>query len=103
MASKQTYECFACKNNGFPAVMVYLSGKDPQGRAIRLEEDGITMHTHKTKVPSQQHQQLQQAQQQGSTTVVTEPTATKILNAKLDRIISLLEQRLPLKGSIGSE
>ena len=94
MASKQTYECFACKNNGFPAVMVYLAGKDPNGRAIRLEEDGVTMHIHKTKVPSQQQKQLQE-QAKGSTTVVTEPTATKILNAKLDRIISLLEERLP--------
>ena len=49
---------------GFPAVMVYLAGKDPQGRAIRLEEDGVTLHKHKTKVPSQQHQQLEQQVQQ---------------------------------------
>ena len=91
MASKSTYECFVCKNNGFAGVQVCLAGKDDQGRAIRLESDAVTPHVHKTKVPSQQTQQPQGSM----TTVVTEPTATKILNAKLDRIISLLEERLP--------
>ena len=39
-----------------------------------------------------QHKEIQQEQQsQGSTTVVTEPTSLKIISAKLDRIISLLE------------
>ena len=69
MASKQTYECFVCKNNGFPGTLVYLAGKDAQGRAIRLEDDGTTPHVHKTKVPSQQQQkpQQQETQQQGTT------------------------------------
>lgn len=73
--------------------MVYLAGKDESGKTVYIEEDG-TAHQHKTKQqqPTQQH-----AQQQGSITVVTEPTATKILNAKLDRIIALLEERLPSK------
>jgi hypothetical protein len=48
------YECFKCKNNGFPGVMVYLAGKDDHGRAIRLDDDGTTPHIHKTKHPSQQ-------------------------------------------------
>ena len=30
MASKQTYECFVCKANGFPGTLVYLAGKDDQ-------------------------------------------------------------------------
>jgi len=64
--------------------MVYLAGKDEQGRAIRLEDDGTTPHVHKTKVPSQQ--------QQGSPTVVTEPNSLKIINTKLDRIIALLTE-----------
>jgi hypothetical protein len=91
--SKQTFECFVCKNNGFSGTMVYLAGKDDRGHAIRLESDGVTPHTHKTKVPSQQQQRQQS---QGSTAVVTEsPTTTtttslKIINAKLDRIIALL-------------
>jgi hypothetical protein len=73
--------------------MVYLAGKDEQGRAIRLEDGGTTPHVHKTKVPSQQ---LQRQQSQGSRAVVTEsPTTTtslKIINAKLDKIILLLEE-----------
>ena len=60
MASKSTYECFVCKNNGFTGVQVYLAGKDDQGRSIRLESDGVTPHVHKTKVTSQQTQQTQQ-------------------------------------------
>jgi hypothetical protein len=27
MASKQTYECFVCKRNGFPDTRVYIDGK----------------------------------------------------------------------------
>jgi hypothetical protein len=65
--------------------MVYLAGKDEQGRVIRLKDDGTTPHVHKTKVPSQQ-------QQQGFPTVVTEPASLKIINAKLDRIIALLTE-----------
>lgn len=73
--------------------MVYLAGKDEQGRAIRLEDDVTTPHVHKTKIPSQQQQRQQS---QGSRAVVTEsPTTTtslKIINAKLDRIIALLTE-----------
>ena len=87
MASRKSYECFKCRDFGFPNTMVYLAGKNESGKTVYIEEDG-TGHLHKTK------QQLPQTQQ-GSTTVVTEPTATKILNAKLDRIIALLEERLP--------
>ena len=68
---------------------MFLAGKNENNKTIYLEEDG-SKHAHKT----QQHQMQQQAQG-STTTVVTEPTATKILNAKLDRIISLLEERLP--------
>jgi hypothetical protein len=85
MASRKTYECFKCRDNGFPNTMVYLAGKDEQGKTVYIEEDG-TGHQHKTK------QQQGHQQGQGSTTVVTEPTAMKIINAKLDRIISLLEK-----------
>ena len=62
MASKNTWECFVCKANGFPGTLVYLAGKDAQGRAIRLEDDGTTPHVHKSKVPSQNQQSQQQQQ-----------------------------------------
>ena len=74
--------------------MVYLAGKDDSGKTIQLEEDG-TKHVHKTK-----GQQTQE--QQGSSTVVTTSTTTptnaeltsiKIINTKLDHIISLLESQ----------
>jgi hypothetical protein len=80
MASKQTYPCFACRKTGHE-VMVFLDGKDEQGRTKYLNEDG-TGHTH---LGSSQ-------QQQGSSTIVTEPTSLKIINAKLDRIIALLTE-----------
>ena len=90
MASRKPYECFKCRDNGLPNTMVYLAGKDDQGKTVYIEEDG-TAHQHKIK---------QQRQTQPTTTVVTEPTATKILNAKLDRITSLLEERLPLQPKV---
>jgi hypothetical protein len=57
-----------------------LAGKDDQGHAIRLEDDGVTPHTHKTKVPSQQQQ------------LASQKPIWDIVNAKLDRIIALLEK-----------
>jgi flagellar basal body rod protein FlgB len=93
--SKRPYECFKCRDNGFPNTMVYLAGKDEQNRTIQLEEDG-SKHIHKTKQQQEsQEQQSQQPQSQDSPTVVTttEPTSLKIINAKLDRIISLIESQ----------
>lgn len=58
--SRKQYECFKCRDSGFPGTLVYLAGKDEQNRTIQL---------------------------------VTEPTSLKIINAKLDRIISLLESQ----------
>lgn len=89
MASKNTFECFTCKNNGFPGVMVYLAGKDEQGKAIRLESDGITPHTHKTKVPSQQQQQ----QQQKEITIADLALQIKLMSQKLDRVIDYLDKQ----------
>jgi hypothetical protein len=63
---------YDCRSNGFANVQVYLAGKDDQGRAIRLESDGVTPHVHKTKVPSQQQAQQQQQQfRQSENNVVT--------------------------------
>ena len=97
MASKQTYECFVCKSNGYPGVLVYLAGKDDQGRAIRLEDDGVTPHTHKTKVPSQQHQQqhTQQQQQQihQEQKTVDLLLEVKLMHQKIDKILNLLSQQ----------
>ena len=88
MASRKPYEFYVCQRNGFNGVMVYLAGKDENNKTVYLEEDG-TPHLHKTN-------------KQGSSTVVTTnstlstgPTTTslKIINAKLDRIITLLESQ----------
>ena len=88
MASKQTYECFQCKKNGFPDVRVYLDGKTEDGRTIYKDEN-MAPHQHK----QQEKQPAQQQQLQASTTIVTEPTSLKIINARLDRIIALLESK----------
>lgn len=89
MASKQTYECFVCKRNGFPDTRVYLDGKTEDGKTVYKNED---MSPHQHKQQAKQQQQSQQGQAAAST-IVTEPTSLKIINAKLDRIISLLESQ----------
>ena len=81
MASRNTYECYVCKKNNFPGVRVYLDGKT---------DDGITVYKNEDMTPHQHKQQVKPQQQQVSTTVVTEPTSLNIINAKLDRIITLL-------------
>lgn len=69
MASRKPYECFRCRDNGFPNIMVYLAGKDEQGKTIQLEEDGMT-HQHKYKGKEQG---------QPSTQSSTSPVETKTL------------------------
>lgn len=88
MASRNTYECYVCKKNGFPETRVYLDGKDANGKTIYKNED-FSPHQHKQ---AKQEQQTQ-PQPKASTTIVTEPTSLKIINAKLDRIIALLESQ----------
>jgi hypothetical protein len=82
--SRKPYECFKCRDNGYANTMVYLAGKDESGKTVYVEEDG-TPHLHKTK------HNHSISDYQGS---VTEPitTAMKIINAKLDRIIALLQE-----------
>jgi hypothetical protein len=86
MASKQPWECFVCKSNGFAGTMVYLAGKDEQGRAIRLEADG-SPHIHKSKAPSQQQQQ-----QQREPTIADVLMQIKLLHQKVDKLLLLQEK-----------
>lgn len=46
---RRLFECYTCKNNGFPNEMVQLAGKDERGAPIRKQPDG-SPHTHKTKL-----------------------------------------------------
>jgi hypothetical protein len=94
MASKQTYECFACKRNGFPDTRVYIDGKTEDGRTIYKNED-MSPHTHKLQ-SQQQSQQGEQASK--STTIVTQATKEERilnllndLNVKMNHVIKLLE------------
>jgi hypothetical protein len=66
MASKQTYECFVCKKNGFPETRVYLDGKTETGQTIYKNED-MSPHIHKQRVRSSEeleeyHQQVAKKQ-----------------------------------------
>lgn len=56
MASKQTYECYVCKRNGFTDVRVYLDGKTEDGKTNYKNED---MSPHNYKQLSQQPKQQQ--------------------------------------------
>ena len=88
MASRNTYECYICKKNGFPETRVYLDGKTEDGKTIYKNED-LTPHQHKSEAESPQNR----AQKSSFDTVVTEPTSLKSINTKLDRIIELLESQ----------
>lgn len=81
MASKSKYECYRCRDNGWPGTMVYLAGKDEQGKTVYVEDDG-TAHQHKQK-------QGQQQEIQTSTTGDLVPLL-RMIDAKLERVISLL-------------
>jgi hypothetical protein len=89
MASRRTYSCYVCQRNGLD-IQVFLDGKDEYGKTKYLESDGVTKHFHKTSKGN--------GEEESTTTVVTtaaEPTPMmmKIINAKLDRIITLLESQ----------
>lgn len=60
-AQPRLFECYTCKNNGFPNEMVKLAGKTPEGNPIRLEPDGSS-HTHKTKLAKRGYNPQQQQQ-----------------------------------------
>jgi hypothetical protein len=55
MASKQTYECYTCKMNGFPETRVYLDGKDENGKTIYKNLDMLP-HRHNILITKQQEQ-----------------------------------------------
>ncbi len=98
MASRNTYECYVCKKNGFPETRVYLNGKTDDGKTIYKNVD-MSPHVHKPQSMQRQQQSTQQAGGGGSTTVVLESTQLKILNAKLDRIVALLLERTSSNSS----
>lgn len=56
MASKQTYECYVCKRNGFVDVRVYLDGKDENGKTVYKNED-MSPHSHKQLSPQPKKEQ----------------------------------------------
>jgi hypothetical protein len=93
MASKQTYECYVCKRNGFPDTRVYLDGKTDDGKTIYKNED-MSAHSHKRNVAntstanSQQSQQLTgQPQQQQQPTLSEILMQIKLLQQKVDKIL----------------
>jgi hypothetical protein len=100
MANRRTYECFACKRQGFDNVQVYLDGKDAEGKTKYLNDD-MTVHTHQGSSETTQATQPQsQPQAAASTTIVTQTTKEdrmiEMLNGitiKLDRLIALLGEK----------
>ncbi|MGE5662094.1 MAG: hypothetical protein ACM3X1_07595 [Ignavibacteriales bacterium] len=85
MASKQTYECYVCKRNNFPGVRVYLDGKTEDGKTIYKNED---MSPHQHKRQQQQHG----GSSSRNSTELSETTQVKVLSARLEYAISLLEK-----------
>ncbi|HZD35444.1 MAG TPA: hypothetical protein VE130_09590, partial [Nitrososphaeraceae archaeon] len=81
--SKQTFECYVCKKQGFNNERVYLAGKDSNGRTIYLETDGVTAHRHKFKERTP-----------GETQPTTLATSADTIVSKLDEINSKLDRLL---------
>jgi hypothetical protein len=70
--------------------MVYLAGKDDQGKTIYIEEEG-TAHHHKTKEKNLQQPAVKKNNNSAITNLTESSSAAiKVINAKLDRIINLL-------------
>ena len=67
--------------------------KSKTGKLIPLDKTSGLPHQCSENPYSKQQQPQQPQQQEFSTTVTTvEPTSLKIINAKLDRIIALLQE-----------
>jgi hypothetical protein len=82
MASPRTYECLVCKRNGIDDVLVYLNGKDTEGRTRYLNED---MSTHTHQGTSTSTQQLMTTKQPSNEQIVP---LLRIINTKLDRLLT---------------
>jgi hypothetical protein len=81
MASKQTYECYVCKRQGFENVRVFLDGKTEDGKTIYKNED-MSAHVHKGTIgtSSKTAQKLH-----------VDSVSLDVLNQKLDEILHLLK------------
>jgi hypothetical protein len=93
--SEKTFQCFTCRDRGFPEVLIRLAGKDEKGKTIQVEVDGETLHTHKGSGKPAGQKTISTVQ-----TVRTADTDAQIkdiqasldyMNRKIDHIISILE------------
>jgi hypothetical protein len=88
MASKQTYPCFACRKAGFQ-VLVFLDGKDEQGKTIYKNLD-MTPHQHRiTNQQEQSSRYIPANSSQTETETTTEQSAD--IHDKLTEIIGKLQ------------
>ena len=99
MASKQTYECYICKKNGFSNVRVYLDSKTEDGKTIYKDEN-MQPHTHKQKqqtntssntVTTRSHLLIQVHHIANDNKLLN--CQMSILEAKIDRMVEVLGQR----------
>jgi hypothetical protein len=99
--SRKPYECYYCRDHGFPNMMVYLAGKDENNRTIQLEEDG-SKHIHKVK--QQQPSEYEQSVERGisafsmvSDLIVLVEQTQKLLVAMDEKLDKLLINLAELK------
>jgi hypothetical protein len=92
--SEKTFQCFTCRDRGFPEVLIRLAGKDEKGKTIQVEVDGETLHTHKGSGKPAGQKTISTVQ---TTTAATDARINDIqasldyMNRKMDRIIRILE------------
>ena len=103
--SKQTYECYVCRNNGFDNVRVYLDGKTETGKPIYKNID-LTQHQHYQRKQSHYKQE-----EEGDNININKfDSQLKSINAtlaalasKVDRVINLVyaqSQKQPVTGEV---
>jgi hypothetical protein len=93
--SEKTFQCFTCRDRGFPEVLIRLAGKDEKGKTVQVELDGETLHVHKgSGKPAAGQKTISTVQ---TTTAATDAKINDIqasldyMNRKMDHIISILE------------
>jgi hypothetical protein len=92
MASKQTYECYVCKRNGFTDVRVYLDGKDENGKTVYKNED-MSPHSHKQLSPQPKQEQQQSKQPTELTEILDKLQGLEAQIAHLTKVVYTFSQQ----------
>ena len=90
--SEKTFQCFTCRDRGFPEVLIRLAGKDEKGKTVQVELDGETPHEHKGSGKGTGQKTISTVQTAANDAAIKDLQASlDYMNRKMDHIISILE------------